>query len=80
MNTERSKKGQPTFLLDDTPDAPSNRSNRPRGKALESSHPPLDDVKAVIIQKEVLRAEFIPIADDLNKSLQKQILLERALL
>lgn len=72
MNTKTRKKGLPTLMLGDTPDAPFTGSDLPKDQFPEFYLHPLDTLDALLKLEKVLRLESIPTTDDHHKSLPQQ--------
>lgn len=72
INTKTSKMMQLTPMLDNTPDAPSTKSNLPEQQGPGSLLQFLDILTVVHGQVEVLLLECLRTADDVDFSLQKQ--------
>lgn len=71
MNTQNSKKGLSTFILDDTTDAPSTGSILRTKEGSECHLDLLNTVKVDLKLKEVLILNYDTTADDLHLSLQQ---------
>lgn len=71
LSNKTNEKGLPTYMLGDTPDAPSARSTLPKEHGPDSQLHSLDSLEFVLKQGEVLLPESILFADDLHQSLQQ---------